>query len=1041
MEHNVNLLTEKEIRNMKRVFSIIGILAVSALVFSCSKSNTTPQTPAEEGKTISIQDLDPSVYLLSFSGSFESAKDADETKVTINLTDGAQAFETGDEVMVYVPATSTKGIYAYDEADQDFKPKNAEQAVAIGANYAYVYYPAAEFDLADGKVNFTMPEAVTELPGKKTPIAGIIPAGARVDGKPAASFKNLGSILRFSFTAANEKGETLTAVELSGEGTAITGKGEVSWTENTANGEPVLAALNGGKVVTVTLGTPVRLNNTETSDFFFFLPQSGEITNMKVKAIYGKKVGEVEYAPFEGFGRGTAMHLERGKLITVEKTLKGFFSGGDGSAASPYLIASADDFKAIATLANATAVEGGNGYDDTAARTFFGSAGVHYQQTANIDFEDADISASMIGGEAIPFAGTYDGNTMKLSNFSISGTINGGNEGVAPFKTVIGGTLKNIAVSGETLTGRKFAAGLVAYAKACVITGCSIENSSISSDVNYGAAGLVGGIYAESEQGESSVVTDCSATGITISATGTDKRYYGGLIDYINGVVTVSACSLNGTVTVNGEPTEFGGIVGQINNDNALITGCSNNTAISGIGNYAGGIVGRKSKGSIEGCTNGGSIGGAQYVGGIVGINQAGDIKGSTNKGAITAKSYAGGIAGQVTGGTIKDCTNESEGTLSVTGGYAGGIVGSITGGSITASDGKNTENKADIDLGIDEGKNCVGGIAGEIKSDVSNVKNSGVVSGYYNIGGIGGDMSQNGSVENALTSGDVSGYQNIGGLVGKYGHNANEAITKKISLKNCHVDGADISATATDGRAGGLAGLARAGIWIEGCTAFRGTVSGHQDVGGAIGHFQYASSSTDKSNRPYVGANLVSMDVVGLDPIQGTARIGGFIGYFQNNKAVYTFFYQNGVVGGSIKAEGCQYVGSFVGYASSSDNKGRIWDSYSLIEDANFTVTATNAQIGGFAGGYDANVNFTRNYFVNSQNTMAQKDQAPADKDGIAKTTLAEIRTVKLVHDQGFESPSCNVNGSAYTTTTWSNPEDVNYPVPTILVTYGHYK
>ena len=560
------------------------------------------------------------------------------------------------------------------------------------------------------------------------------------------------------------------------------------------------------------------------------------------------------------------------------------------------------------------------------------------------------------------------------------------------------------------------------------IQNCSISSSEISGSGDYGAAGLIGGLYA-------GTVSSCSGTNLTIGATNAsgNKRYYGGLISYARGVTTVSGCSLNGTTTVNGTPAYFGGIVGQTNADDTVnISDCHNHSDISGVGNFAGGIVGLKNVGSVAGCTNDGSVGGAQYVGGIVARNAGGSVIDCTNEGAITSTGYAGGIAGDVTGGTIKDCTNESNATFSVSGAKVGGIAGTLTGGTITASDGKYTENKADINLGVVEGNNEVGGIVGQLEGAISNVKNSGAITGYYNIGGIGGTITTNGSVENALSSGDISGYQNVGGISGKHGHNANAAITKKISLKNCHVDGADITASANTGRAGGIAGLVFAGSWIEGCTAFRGTVSGHQDVGGAIGNLQYASSSTDKSNRIFVGANLVSMDVSGLTPINNTSRIGGFIGFFQNNAKNYTFVYQNGVVGGSITAEGCQYVGSFVGYASSSDNKGRIWDSYSLIEDANFHVTTTNAHIGGFAGEYgSSNVNSTRNAHVNSQNTSTSTA-------GITKTTVADIRTVNL---GTTETPTANVDGSAYTTTTWSNPDDVTYPVPTILVTYEHYK
>lgn len=897
MEHNVNLLTEKEIRNMKRVISIIGILAVSALVFSCSKSNTTPQTPAEEGKTISIQDLDPSVYLLSFSGSFESAKDADETtKVTINLTDGAQAFETGDEVMVYVPATSTKGIYAYDEADQDFKPKNAEQAVAIGANYAYVYYPADEFELADGKVNFTMPEAVTELPGKKTPIAGIIPAGARVDGKPAASFKNLGSILRFSFTAANEKGETLTAVELSGEGAAITGKGEVTWSENTSGGEPVLAALNGGNVVTVTIGTPVQLNNTETSDFFFFLPQSGEITNMKVKAIYGKKVGEVEYAPFEGFTRSVAMHLERGKLITVEKTLKGFFSGGDGSAASPYLIASADDFKAIATLANATAVEGGNGYDDTAARTFFGSAGVHYQQTANIDFEDADITDYMISTPDISFQGTYKGkdgdSQYTLSNFKLEREPTGGDkDGTALFKNIEDASLIGVSIVGAHVSGGKFTAGLAgrvggagAYIQNCSITGSTIADIK---GTDYGAAGLIGGIYG-------GTVSGCSAADMTLSTSVENKQFFGGIICYINGTVTVSQCSLNGTTTVT-DAQKFGGIVGQINNENVSITDCHNHSKITGSKNYNGGICGVASKGTISNCTNDGEITGLSSTAGIVANLDGATVDKCTNSGTISGtQNYAAGIVAYHTNGDITNCVNT--GDISADGAYVGGIAGML---KSSAAYGLIKGCRSNATL---TGANDVAGIVGRVTFGVvMDCFAKGSATGGLNTGGIVGyaySTDGNVAVLNCLAAVDVtcnaSGNQHSGGVIGR----ATCCASRYVYIGNCA--GLKNVVKATESNAvrfgaftgfcnaeagGGTATPNRVRIWnsyslVDDSNFQCANTSATADVGGFVGRMGAASDLgdcyyiNDGSKSTLNGSNYKNITKTTAAVIGGTGTI-----------------------------------------------------------------------------------------------------------------------------------------------------------------------
>ena len=1014
---------------MKYTFRFLALIAAASIVFfSCEKETasdaetevpgTTDPSAQEETNPGENPQFDPDAYLLSFGAGFEND---DKTKVGIDIgtSTAGLTLEEGDEALVYNGKASA--VYVYDGAQ--FKSENP---VTLEAG-CQVFYPAEEFGVSDpdGNVIFTMPAAVTDIEdlGAKNPLAGKITGSA---GEYSVTFKAVGSILQVGVTGTrtlNSLTLSNTALDL-GVGAEFT----IGWD---GEGNPTMATTGSEKTSMSITGLSQALAGDAVT-YYFLLPADVAYEGLTVTAGLDS----------EDQGGLTTYDIVRGNTNAARnKVMKmsfyaGLFSGGTGTSGDPYLIANARDFKHISTYCAADATYGS--LDDDHFRAAF------YRQTANIDFKDADLSDYMIGGASTPFTGTYNGQyneqNYTLSNFTISGTPSG-NEGVAPFKAVDGAVLQNISISNATVSGGKFTAGLVGYATGAGLTiqNCSISSSEISGSGDYGAAGLIGGLYA-------GTVSSCSGTNLTIGATNAsgNKRYYGGLISYARGETNVSGCSLKGTTTVNGTPAYFGGIVGQTNADNTVtISACHNRSVISGVGNFAGGIVGLKNVGSVQGCTNDGSVGGAQYVGGIVARNAGGSVIDCTNEGAIVSAGYAGGIAGDVTGGTIKDCTNESKATFDVSGskdtGYVGGIVGAITGGTITASDGKYTENKANINLSE---IGSIGGIAGQIKADVTNVKNSGAVTGYYNIGGIGGVITTGGSVENALSSGDVSGYQNVGGISGKHGHNTNAAITKKISLKNCHVDGATITASADgEGRAGGIAGLVFAGSWIEGCTAFRGTVSGHQDVGGAIGKFEYgSSSSTDKSNRVFVGANLVAMNVAGLAPIQSTSRIGGFVGFFQSNRIVYTFFYQNGVVGGSITAEGCQYVGSFVGYASSSissDKKtsGRIWDSYSLIEDANFHVTTTNAHIGGFAGDYgNTNVNSTRNYHVNSANTSS----VATTSAGITQTTVADIRTVNL---GTTESPTANADGSAYTTTTWSNPDDVNYPVPTILETYGHYK
>ena len=694
---------------MKRTIILIGTLAASALLFSCSKNSTTPAPAAVSEETErTLQDLDPDVYLLSFGGNFEKQAPAQEeadTKVVVTPDSGDQSFEDGDEVLVYVPAVSAKGLYVYDATEAQFSPKTVDDAVAVGDNYAYAYYPAGEFSVEGGKVSFTMPAAVTELPGKKTPLGGILPAGAS-----DATFKNLGSILRFSFSATRDNGETLTAVELSGEGVNITGKGSVTWSENTADGIPQLSELDGDNSLTLTLAAPLRLT-TAPADVFFFLPPGGELANLTVKAIYGKDGG---YAPFEGFRRANAMTLGRGNIVKVEIALSGFFGGGDGSAEHPYVIASADDFKAIATLANATSAVGGNGYDADAGRTFFGSEGVHYRQAADIDFENADISANMIGGAKLPFAGTYDGDNKALSNFTISGTPNG-NEGVAPFKAVNGAVLKKISISGASVTGGKFTAGLVGYATGAGLTiqNCSIEGSTIAdTGHDYGVGGLIGGLYG-------GTVTGCSGTDLTISTTASGKRYFGGLISYINGIVTVSGCELNGITTITNAYLS-GGIVGQINNANVTVTNCHNHSNITASSsNYIGGILGYATVGTVSHCSNDGEINGANSVAGIIGQfnGKEANVTDCVNTGDITASSnYAGGVVAHIKGGNISNC--RSDATVIATGSAAGGLIGGIEGNL-------GIKVQSCFAKGNVKGTNQVGGFVGNMQADAAYIVNS----------------------------------------------------------------------------------------------------------------------------------------------------------------------------------------------------------------------------------------------------------------------------------------------------------------------------
>lgn len=751
---------EREEKIMKKTLKLFGLVALSAFVFSCTKEtaldiekeNITPadEQQAETPDTPVIPATDGGL-LTSFGVTFEGQQDAD-TKVTVNLGNGTTAIENGDEVLVYVSKTN-KATYKYNDGNSNFELSSGGP-VTLDAP-ASVFYPATEFDEETGV--FTMPAAVTSLDdlGDKAPMAGQIEGSA---GAYTVDLKNLASVLKVGVTGAASN--TLTSVTLAATGKSVAAG--AAYTVDFSGARPVLAteAADAASSMVVSAGGAALSGTAQT--FFFLVPAGLSLGDVTVTAT----LGENHNGGNDTFSVSQAAFTPVANKISGMSFYAGLFSGGAGTAGNPYIIANARDFKYISKYCAKGYAPGSKD-----AASFLGAT---YKQTADINFKGADLSTYMIASATAPFTGTYDGDSKTLSNFTINYTPTGGDrDAAALFQNVAGGVLKNISISGANVTGGKFTAGLVGYANSTetgaslTITGCSISNSTISASGDYGAAGLIGGLY-------SGTVSSCSGTDLTIGATNTtgNKRYYGGLISYARGTTTtISGCSLNGTTSVNGTPAYFGGIVGQTNEDGTTITGCENHSSISGVGNFAGGIVGIKTKGSIEGCTNDGSVGGAQYVGGIAGSNATGNILGCTNtdKGTITSTGDAGGIAGQVTGGTIQTCKNS--GNVNASGNNAGGIAGSQSGGS-------------------------------EILECWSNAQ----ITGNYQTGGIVGYLNDYGAVVRCTAKGDVSGTQCVGGIVG-HAYASNNSNARGILVMECLSKANVTASTGTNSNSGGVIG------------------------------------------------------------------------------------------------------------------------------------------------------------------------------------------------------------------------------------------
>ncbi|MBR6346196.1 MAG: hypothetical protein IKR69_02285 [Bacteroidales bacterium] len=938
---------------MKKSLKLLGIMAMTLAVISCSKELGTSETEKinenqpeataseDEDKPADGVNVDGEKYLAGFGVEVEGI----DSKVSVTLATGALAFEDGDEALVVCGSAS--GVYVYDSASAVFSPKAAADAVEVSGQEAQVYYPAAEFALNAGAVTFTMPAAVVagdaaDL-GDKLPLCGTIPASEN----PVASFKNLGSILYVRFNSAAADGETITALELSGSGVNITGSGAVTWADTDAQVaglEPVLAALSGdgaGTSLTIDCSlAPKHLSSADYQEFFFFLPQSGSFADMQLKAVYGKTDGSNSYTLYELVSRTSAMTLGRGKLKKLEKSLNGFFSGGDGSSSHPYLISSCDDFKALSTMGNVTAdASVGNRYyeyNSTAKRNFFRSSGANYQQTADLDFENADITNFMVGiagsnGEAASFKGHYDGNSKKISNFSITT-----DKDWAGLFANMQGEVKNLELNTISVSGNQAVGGIVGWLNGKV-TDCSVTGTSSVTGTN-GAAGIAANIRNSSE-----------VSGCTNYAAISGEGNIGGIVGYMaNAGGKILLCNNYGTVT--GTANSVGGIVGQSYQAGAKVYGCQNFADVTSSGNFVGGLVGNAGAGvdinatSNTYCRNEGNVTGAAYTGGIVGQLGGNSIACTTNTGTVEGTFDVGGIVGyKKNGGIWSNTYNEGNVTAQYNvGGLAGRQDASGISGNVLTNPNNHVWNKGNVTAtGKDGNLAYAGGLIGRmnggalgdasVKKTVENYGNVTSTGGGQGVGGMVGYISA-GTIAHCMSDATVIGNQKcVGGAIGWMAGG---------KVYNCYAKGI----VKGQGQVGGFVGylFASANSYIINCAAGAERVvatnkNTNDGVGGFVGYMN--QSSAENADKQAVIANCVVWEGIIKAPNEDNTasnkiRVGGFagVGNAQSggkaNSLIQVCYYQGlpttvGYGGAeddnslpTVNSDGTGVVGGFIGYA-----------------------------------------------------------------------------------------------------------------------------
>ncbi len=334
------------------------------------------------------------------------------------------------------------------------------------------------------------------------------------------------------------------------------------------------------------------------------------------------------------------------------------FGGGNGKAASPYLISTPQHLALLAKNVNE-----GTSYENT-----------YFRQTTNISLVGhlwlPIGQANGLYGEVTNhyFSGSYDGGgctisgittTMMLSQQGLFGAVSGAS---ASSPAVI----ENVTVSKSSINGYDYVAGIAGYAQFANFDNC-MNSASVTSAGRYtgGISGYISTVTIE----------NCYNLG-TVTGQGvfSSNNYegHGGIAGYsVSNASIIDNCFNYGAVQGN---YHVAGILGR---NNATITNCYNFGDISGNG-YVGGISGRvEASTRITNCHNQGNISSTGVdVGGICGLSRA-TITFTTSVGTLTGADNVGGIVGRAWQ-DVRITRSYFSGTIISTGANVAGILGTV---------------------------------------------------------------------------------------------------------------------------------------------------------------------------------------------------------------------------------------------------------------------------------------------------------------------------------------------------------------------------
>ena len=844
-----------------KAFRILGILAVSAALFSCAKEELPDDTVSGQEET----DIPEGFEAMTFTASISELTKAAFTGTKVN-------WEESDRIAVYDGTCRNEfRIRSIENGMAVF-----EGAVTEGAEEFYAVFPytAASETLpaADGTFSVVVPSE--QHAGTSTSDTGAIVSVAKADDVDHFQFRNIVSMVKISIPdgVTSVKFSSVAKANLAGActvkiGEAAQGAQEESVTlvSDSETGffsagdywvAVVPATLPEGCLVeyegngqTASVEVPGALDLVRNSS----MDMTSETADVQwVKTTIDTADELIAFAQSAGTYTSDDLVVLGADIDLTGKEWSPFELGCqfDGKGHRIYNMTSDDGV----IFSNITGVlknvvfgsQNGTGYDGSSSVSMNGTAGNAGLVGTNngiienvVDFIPVTaVTSGPAAQNEVRIGGIAGSNYGRISGCSYNGSINltGTSDkmifvgGIAGWAAKDSERIENSSNSGAITIDNQnaqAAAGIAGMIQGGDIVSCSnsgkitVKNSSGRNSYFGGIAGFVQIQLAAGVR-----IEDCTNAG-EFDLDNTTVFGVGGIAGVIHrsasGPVTIAGCENSADVFMSEQQTNedvnLGGIAGMCDaNNTAVFTGTNIISSCSNSGKvyYS---ESRGNQGNLDGKFS--------TAGGIIGrTNHKLEITGCKNSGAVSSDKmsldYLGGIAGYVNSGTvISGCTNTADVTLDLgtsktySGGNrpgAGGIA-CYTGGTVTIED---CENSGAVSITISKSDQCAaGGIVATTEGTLtlSRNTNSGAVSSTSGnpdkaAGGILGRAMRTVTMTGNTNTGDVTaiganGYDHdnvmAGGLIGLIDQGAANVPT----VVTVTGDVADCAVKSSVGRAG----------------------------------------------------------------------------------------------------------------------------------------------------------------------------------------------------------------------------------------------